>query len=218
LAAYYLLFYTVVFSIPFLVAILYLGHKADSYDIMIIKKLVLTSEEEFYIFIALFIGFAVKVPMFPFHIWLPEAHVNAPTTASVILASLLLKLGGYGMIVFLIQICKKASVDYAPFVHGLIIISIIYGSMAAIAQTDLKRIVAYSSIAHMNLAILGVFTANSEGLLGSIFQMISHGIISAGLFFLIGFIYDRHHTRDITYYGGLTTVMPIYSTLFFFLL
>jgi NADH-quinone oxidoreductase subunit M len=127
-----------------------------------------------------------------------------------------LKLGGYGMVVFLLSICKKTCFHYTPFIYVLIIISIIYGSMAAIAQTDLKRIVAYSSIAHMNLAILGVFSSNSEGLIGSIFQMISHGIISAGLFFLIGFLYDRFHTRDITYYGGLTSVMPVYSTIFFF--
>ena len=216
LAAYYLLFYTVVFSIPFLTAILYLGYKADSYDILIIRNLQLSINEEFYIFIALFLGFAVKVPMFPFHIWLPEAHVNAPTTASVILASLLLKLGGYGIIVFLLTICKNACIIYSPVIYSLIVISIIYGSIAAIVQTDLKRIVAYSSVAHMNLAVLGMFSWNSQGLQGSIYQMVSHGIISAALFFLIGFLYDRHHTRDITYYGGLTTVMPVYSTNFFF--
>lgn len=216
LAAYYLLFYTVVFSIPFLTAVLYLGHLAGSYDLLIIRDLALSPEEEFYIFIAFFLGFAVKIPMFPFHIWLPEAHVNAPTTASVILASLLLKLGGYGMIVFLLPVCKNACFTYLPVIYTLIIISIIYGSMAAIVQTDLKRIVAYSSVAHMNLAVLGIFSWNSQGLQGCVYQMISHGIISAALFFLIGFLYDRHHTRDITYYGGLTTVMPVYSTNFFF--
>src|SRR4051812_46252649 len=120
------------------------------------------------------------------------------------------------MIVFLLKICKKSCIEYSPFIYSLIIISIIYGSMAALAQTDLKRIVAYSSIAHMNLAILGLFSSNSEGLLGSVFQMISHGIISAGMFFLVGFIYDRYHTKDITYYGGLASVMPVYATLFFF--
>jgi len=161
-------------------------------------------------------GFAVKIPMFPFHIWLPEAHVNAPTTASVILASLLLKLGGYGMLELLLPICKNACFYYLPFIYATIIISIIYSSMAAIVQTDLKRIVAYSSIAHMNLAILGIFSWNCQGLQGSVYQMISHGITSAGLFFLIGFLYDRHHTRDIMYYGGLATVMPLYSTNFFF--
>jgi len=216
LAAYYLVFYTVFFSIPFLISVLYLGHKAGSYDIFAIKSIKLDIVEESYILLALFIGFAVKVPMFPFHIWLPEAHVNAPTTASVILASLLLKLGGYGMIVFLIPICKNAAHKYQPWFYGFIIISIIYAGMAAIVQTDTKRIIAYSSISHMNLAILGIFSWNPEALQGAIYQMLSHGITSAGLFFLIGFIYDRHHTRDITYYGGLATVMPLYSTALFF--
>lgn len=216
LAAYYLVFYTVIFSIPFLTAVLYLGYKAGSYELSVIKDLKLPFDQETYVFWALFLGFAVKVPMFPFHIWLPEAHVNAPTTASVILASLLLKLGGYGMIVILLPICKAACFYYLPIMYALIVISIIYSSMAAIVQTDLKRIIAYSSIAHMNFAILGIFSWNSEGLQGSVYQMISHGITSAGLFFLVGFVYDRFHTRDITYYGGLTTVMPLYSTNFFF--
>jgi NADH-quinone oxidoreductase subunit M len=215
LAAYYLVFYTIFFSVPLLVAILYLGDMAQSFNIFAIKNLKLSWDVEFWVMLALFLGFAVKIPIFPFHTWLPEAHVNASTTASVILASLLLKLGGYGMLEFLIIICPSTCKYYLPIIYTLLIISIIYSSMVAIVQTDLKRIIAYSSIAHMNLSIIGVFCSNVEAIIGSVYQMISHGIISAGLFFLIGFIYDRYRTRDISYYGGLTMTMPLFSVFFF---
>ena len=215
LAAYYLVFYTIFFSVPLLVAILYLGDMAQSFNIFAIKNLKLSWDVEFWVMLALFLGFAVKVPVFPFHSWLPEAHVNASTTASVILASLLLKLGGYGMLEFLITICPNTCTYYLPIIYVFLIISVIYSSMVAIIQTDLKRIIAYSSIAHMNLSIMGVFCSNVEALIGSVYQMVSHGIISAGLFFLVGFVYDRFRTRDIIYYGGLTTTMPLFSVFFF---
>jgi NADH-quinone oxidoreductase subunit M len=215
LAAYYLVFYTIFFSIPLLAAILYLGHLGGSYNLLVLKELKLTPNDEFYIMVALFVGFAVKVPVVPFHTWLPEAHVNASTTASVILASLLLKLGSYGMAVFLLNICSNSYKYYLPAIHGFLIVSIVYSSMVAIVQTDLKRIIAYSSIGHMNLGLLGVFCNNSEGFAGSIFLMVSHGLVSAGLFFSVGFVYDRYRTRDITYYGGLAGTMPLFSIMFF---
>ena len=172
------------------------------------------SYEKFY-WIAFFLSFAVKVPMLPFHIWLPEAHVEAPTSGSVLLAGILLKLGSYGMIRFLIPLFPQASLYFSPFVFLIAIISIIYSSLTAIRQTDLKKIIAYASVAHMNFIILGLFSVSLQGIEGSILQMISHGLISSGLFFSIGCLYDRYHTRFIYYYGGLAHTMPIFSCVLF---
>lgn len=218
LAGYYLVLYTVIFSIPLLIAIIYLGIISGSYDILDIKLIMpqLSFEAECWIFWSLFLGFAVKVPLFPFHIWLPEAHVNAPTTASVILASLLLKLGGYGIIFFLFYICKRTTLYFSSVIVAYTIINIVFGSIAALVQVDLKRIIAYSSIAHMGLVVLGIFAIEYNAFIGSIYQMIAHGITSAGLFFIAGFMYDRLSVRNVSYYGGLVMVMPLLSTSFFF--
>jgi proton-translocating NADH-quinone oxidoreductase chain M len=159
--------------------------------------------------------FATKIPIAPFHIWLPEAHVEAPTIGSVILASILLKLGGYGFIRFLIPLFPFASHYFLPFVYTLGLCSVIFASLTTLRQVDLKRIIAYSSIAHMNMVVLGLFANNYQGLEGGIYLMLGHGLVSAGLFLLVGVIYDRYHTRLLRYYGGLIQVMPIFGILFF---
>jgi len=154
--------------------------------------------------------------MFPFHVWLPEAHVEAPTVGSVLLAGILLKLGVYGFIRFNLNLYPLASLYFSPFVYTLSTMGIIYASMTAIRQTDLKRIIAYSSIAHMNLVVLGIFSFNMSGIDGSILQSLSHGFVSGALFFLVGILYNRYHSRLLYYYGGLVHMMPIYSAYFLF--
>jgi len=161
-----------------------------------------------------FISFASKIPVFPFHIWLPEAHVEAPTVGSVLLAGILLKLGVYGFLRFSITLFPTASLYFSPLVYLLCITGILYASMSAIRQTDLKRIIAYSSVAHMNLVTIGIFSFNIVGLEGAILQSISHGFVSGGMFLLIGILYDRYHSRFLYYYGGLVHMMPIYSIFF----
>ena len=160
---------------------------------------------------------AVKVPMVPFHTWLPDAHVQAPTTGSVILAGILLKVGGYGMIRVLIQIFPDFSLYYSPWVMILSVAAIIYASFVAMAQSDMKKMIAYSSIAHMGYVTAGIFSMNQLGLEGAMFQMISHGIISAGLFLIVGMLYDRMHTKDIAAYGGVAAKMPVLASFFMIL-
>lgn len=152
--------------------------------------------------------------MFPLHIWLPEAHVQAPTEGSVILASLLLKLGGYGFIRVLLPMFPEGTQMFLPLVMVLSTMGVVYASFTTICQVDLKKIIAYSSIAHMNFVVLGIFSLTLEGLQGSIFLMLAHGIVSSGLFFMVGFLYDRYHVRELRYYGGLVYSMPLYSTFF----
>ena len=159
----------------------------------------------------MYIAFSIKIPTIPMHIWLPEAHVEAPTSGSVLLAGLLLKLGGYGFIRILLTIFSQATFFYLPLTDTLAIISIIYASLTTIRQIDMKRIIAYSSIAHMNLVVLGIFSCNIQGIAGAIFLMIAHGIVSSALFFLIGVVYDKYGTRIIYYYGGLVQVMPLFA-------
>lgn len=154
--------------------------------------------------------------MFPFHLWLLEAHVEAPTSGSIILAAVLLKLGGYGFIRFLIPLFPEASLFFSPLVIVLALISILYASFAACRQTDIKKIIAYSSVAHMNLIVLGIFSFNMDALYGSIILMLGHGIVSSALFFLAGILYDRYHTRSVSYYGGLSQVMPVFSAFLFY--
>jgi NADH-quinone oxidoreductase subunit M len=169
---------------------------------------------QFWLWIAFFASFAVKMPMWPVHTWLPDAHVEAPTAGSVILAGVLLKMGGYGFLRFSIPMFPLASADLAPLVFALSIIAIIYTSMVAFAQEDIKKLIAYSSVAHMGFVTMGVFTLTTQGVQGGIFQMLSHGIVSGALFLCVGVIYDRMHTREIAAYGGLADRMPMYAFVF----
>jgi NADH-quinone oxidoreductase subunit M len=164
--------------------------------------------------IAFFASFAVKMPMWPVHTWLPDAHVQAPTAGSVVLAAILLKMGGYGFLRFSLPMFPVASELFAPMVMWLSVIAIIYTSLVAMVQTDMKKLIAYSSVAHMGFVTMGIFTANQQGVDGAIFQMISHGFISGALFLCVGVIYDRMHTREIDAYGGLVKRMPAYALVF----
>ena len=169
---------------------------------------------QMYLWLAFFASFAVKIPMWPFHTWLPDAHVEAPTAGSVILAGVLLKMGGYGFIRFSLGMLPEASEYFSPLVMTLSIVAVVYTSLVALAQTDIKKLIAYSSVAHMGLVTIGIFIVNSQGLEGAMIQMISHGVVSGALFLCVGVIYDRMHTRDINFYGGLVNRMPIYATVF----
>jgi NADH-quinone oxidoreductase subunit M len=167
-----------------------------------------------WLWLAFFASFAVKMPMWPVHTWLPDAHVQAPTAGSVILAGVLLKLGGYGFIRFSLAMFPLASDYFAPFVFTLSVIAIIYTSLVAMMQDDIKKLIAYSSVAHMGYVTMGIFAANAQGLQGAIFQMLSHGIVSGALFLCVGVVYDRLHTREISAYGGLVNNMPKYAVAF----
>jgi NADH-quinone oxidoreductase subunit M len=169
---------------------------------------------QWWLWLAFFASFAVKMPMWPVHTWLPDAHVEAPTAGSVILAAILLKMGGYGFLRFSLPMFPVASVDFAPLVFVLSIVAIIYTSLVALAQEDVKKLIAYSSVAHMGFVTMGIFTFSQQGLDGAIFQMLSHGFVSAALFLCVGVVYDRMHTRDIAAYGGLVNRMPIYAFCF----
>ena len=174
----------------------------------------LSFEIQYWVFLVFFVGFAIKVPMFPFHTWLPDAHVEAPTAGSVILAGVLLKMGTYGFVRFSLPILPEASVYFVPFMITLSIIAIIYGALVAMMQKDMKSLVAYSSVSHMGFVMLGMFALNPNGLNGSILQQINHGITTGALFLIVGIIYERRHTRLISEFGGLSTIMPVYATIF----
>jgi NADH-quinone oxidoreductase subunit M len=169
---------------------------------------------QFWIFLAFFVGFAIKVPMFPFHTWLPDAHVEAPTAGSVILAGVLLKMGTYGFVRFSLPILPDATRELLPWMAALSIIGIIYGALVAMAQKDMKKLVAYSSVSHLGFVMLGLFALNGPGINGSVLQMINHGISTGALFLLVGIIYERRHTRMIAEYGGISSEMPLYATIF----
>lgn len=212
-AIYLLFFYTLFGSLLMLIGILYIYFTVGTSNLEYLLSYNLFSfEEQIWLWLAFFISFASKIPMFPFHIWLPEAHVEAPTVGSVLLAGILLKLGVYGFLRFSLTLFPEASLYFSPIVYLLSVIGIIYTSLSAIRQTDLKRIVAYSSVAHMNLVTLGIFSFNLIGLEGSILQSISHGFVSGAMFLLVGIVYSRYHSRFLYYYGGLVHLMPIYST------
>ncbi len=212
--------YTFAGSLIMLVGLLsmaYLYHTATgnwSFSILDWYTLELTETQQFWIFLAFFSGFAIKVPMFPFHTWLPWAHGQAPTIGSVILAAVLLKMGTYGFVRFSLPILPDASVAFTPFIMTLSIIMIIYTAMVAFAQKDMKQVIAYSSVSHMGVIMLGVFAMNAEGLGGSIFLMLSHGIVSGALFMLVGVIYERTGTKVMSEFGGLASIMPVYATIF----
>jgi len=169
---------------------------------------------QLFLWLAFFASFAVKIPMWPFHTWLPDAHVEAPTAGSVILAGVLLKMGGYGFIRFSLGMLPEATEFFIPLIMTLSIVAIVYTSLVALAQTDIKKLIAYSSVAHMGIVTIGIFLVNQQGLEGAMMQMISHGLVSAALFLCVGVIYDRMHTREIEFYGGLVQRMPLYATVF----
>lgn len=214
-AAYYFFLYTLFGSLVMLFGLLYLYLVAGSSNYYVILNSPLSAEQQKLIWVCFFMAFAVKMPLFPFHIWLPEAHVEAPTVGSMLLASLLLKLGGYGFLRFSLSMLPVGSTYFMPVVAFLSLLGVIYGSLSTLRQIDLKRIIAYSSVAHMNLVMLGLFSENQQGIEGAIYLMVAHGVVSAALFFCIGVIYDRFHTRLLRYYGGLVTVMPLFVTGFF---
>jgi len=215
-AAYLLMFYTLFGSLFFLLGILYLYFVIGVTGLEYLEIVSLTYQEQIYLWVAFFLSFAFKIPLFPFHIWLPEAHVEAPTVGSVILAGILLKLGVYGFIRFSLVFFVDASFYFLPLIALLSILGAIYGSFVAIRQTDLKRIIAYSSVAHMNLVLLGLCSFTYVGISGALLQSLSHGFVSAALFFLIGILYNRYHSRLLHYYSGLVHMMPLYVFFFFF--
>ena len=215
-AAYFFFLYTLLGSVLMLLAILYIYYQVGTTDYELLITTLFTLKEQKMLWIAFFASFATKVPMVPMHIWLPEAHVEAPTSGSVILAGVLLKLGTYGLIRFSFPLFPEASFYFTPAVYAIAVIGVIYTSFTAIRQTDFKRIIAYTSVAHMNLVIVGMFSFNSIGLEGSILQSISHGFVASALFLIIGVVYERHHTRMVKYYGGLVHVMPVYIIIFLF--
>ena len=210
-AVYLLFFYTLFGSLLMLIGLLYIYSITGSLNLEYLLAWPFTFEEQCWLWLAFFLSFASKIPMFPFHIWLPEAHVEAPTVGSVLLAGILLKLGVYGFLRFSLSLFPEASLYFSPFVYLLSVLGVIYASLSAIRQTDLKRIIAYSSVAHMNLVTLGIFSFNTIGIDGSILQSISHGFVSGAMFLLIGILYDRYHSRFLYYYGGLVHMMPVYS-------
>jgi len=213
-AVYLFFFYTLCGSILLLVGIFYIYVYVGTCNVEYLSYIKISLREQKVLWAAFFLSFASKIPMFPFHIWLPEAHVEAPTVGSVLLAGILLKLGVYGFLRYSLVLFPYASLYFSPLVYTFSLIGIISASFCAIRQTDLKRIIAYSSIAHMNLIVLGIFSFNLIGLEGSILQSISHGFVSGGLFFLIGILYDRYHSRFLQYYGGIVHFMPVYSSFF----
>ena len=216
LAAYYFFLYTLLGSVLMLLSILYIYYQVGTTDYEVLLTFTFSEVEQKFLWVTFFISFAAKVPMVPVHLWLPEAHVEAPTSGSVILAGVLLKLGTYGFIRFTIPLLPQASFYFTPLVYTISVIGIVYTSFTAIRQSDFKRIIAYTSIAHMNLVMLGIFSFNIIGLEGALFQSLSHGFVASALFLIIGVVYERYHTRLVKYYGGLAIVMPLYVTIFLF--
>jgi len=200
------------------VALLYLYLTAGSLHLAVLDGLVLDPTVEILLWLAFFASFATKIPMVPLHVWLPEAHVEAPTAGSVLLAGILLKLGGYGFFRFSLPLFPQASCRLAPLVFLLSTLAILYSSLATLVQVDLKKAIAYSSVAHMNYATLGLFTDTPEGVGGALLLMVSHGLVSSGLFLCVGFLYDRYGTRLLRHYGGLAQLMPLYGGLLLLLL
>jgi len=215
-AAYFFFLYTLLGSVIMLLGILYLYYQVGTTDYETLLSVLLTIQEQKLIWLAFFASFATKVPMVPVHIWLPEAHVEAPTAGSVILAGVLLKLGTYGLIRFSFPLFPEACFYFTPLVFSIAVIGVIYTSFTAIRQTDFKRIIAYTSVAHMNLVIIGMFCFNNISIEGALLQSVSHGFVASALFLIIGIVYERHHTRMVKYYGGLVHVMPIYIFIFLF--
>lgn len=213
-SAYMLFLYTLVSSLFMFLSILFIFFKFGTTDYLILKTVSFDPFSEKLCWFAFFLSFAVKMPVVPFHIWLPEAHCEAPTSGSVILAGILLKLGGFGFLRYSLGLFPDASAFFAPFVFIISILGIVYASLTTIQQIDLKKIIAYSSVGHMGVVTIGIFSSVTQSILGSVLLMVSHGIVSGALFLCIGILYERHHTRIIKYYSGLLTTMPIYSVFF----
>ena len=210
-ASFKFFLFTLVGSLLMLIAIMAMYATAHTTDITVLLKTQFPPAMQTWLWLAFFASFAVKMPMWPVHTWLPDAHVEAPTAGSVILAGILLKMGGYGFIRFSLPMFPQASVDFAPLVFALSIIAIIYTSLVALVQEDMKKLIAYSSVAHMGFVTMGLFAMNQQGVQGAVFQMVSHGLVSGALFLCVGVVYDRMHTRDIAAYGGFARNMPLYA-------
>jgi proton-translocating NADH-quinone oxidoreductase chain M len=215
-AAYMLFLYTLIGSVLMLLAILLMYSIAGTTDYQVLLTTPFNESLQKLLWIAFFASFAVKVPMVPVHIWLPEAHVEAPTAGSVILAGVLLKLGSYGLIRFSLPLFPSATVFFTPLVYTMAAIAVVYTSLTAIRQTDIKRIIAYASVAHMNVILIGMFAMNAQGLEGAMIQQLAHGFVASALFLCVGVLYDRHHTRLVKYYGGMAHTMPVFVTVFLF--
>lgn len=215
--------YTLVGSFMMLIAILYLGNygaevagagKEFTSNLLELTKLKIPTEIQSWLFLGFTLSFAIKVPLFPLHTWLPDAHVQAPTAGSVILAGVLLKMGTYGLIRFCLPLFPSASMEYAPYMAVLALVGIIYGALAAMVQTDIKKLVAYSSVAHMGFIVMGIFAMTPEAMSGAVLQMINHGISTGALFLIVGMIYDRRHTREIADFQGIAKQVPIFTVFF----
>jgi NADH-quinone oxidoreductase subunit M len=206
--------YTLTGSVLMLLALIAMWLQAGTTDITVLMHTVFPAGMQTWLFLALFASFSVKVPMWPVHTWLPDAHVEAPTAGSVILAGVLLKMGAYGFLRFSVPMLPNASAYFAPFMFTLSVVAVIYTSLVALAQEDMKKLVAYSSVAHMGVVTIGIFTFNVQGISGALFQMLSHGVVSAALFLIVGVVYDRIHSREIARYGGLADRMPAYALVF----
>jgi NADH-quinone oxidoreductase subunit M len=214
-ASFKFFLYTLLGSVLMLLAMMAIYLQAGTTDIVtLIEKANIPRDMQTWLWLAFFASFAVKLPMWPAHTWLPDAHVEAPTAGSVVLAAVLLKMGGYGFLRFSLPMFPLASEKLAPLIFVLSIVAIIYTSLVALAQEDVKKLIAYSSVAHMGFVTMGIFTMNQQGIDGAIFQMLSHGIVSAALFLCVGVVYDRMHTREISAYGGLVNRMPVYAACF----
>ena len=213
-SAFKFFLYTLLGSVLMLLAMIAMIRTAGTTSIPELLAYDFPADMQIWLWLAFFASFAVKIPMWPVHTWLPDAHVEAPTAGSVILAGVLLKMGGYGFIRFSLAMLPLASQELAPLVYTLSIVAVIYTSLVALAQEDMKKLIAYSSVAHMAFVTIGIFTANAQGLTGAIFQMLSHGIVSAALFLCVGVVYDRLHSRDIARFGGLAKIMPRYALCF----
>lgn len=215
-ASYYFFLYTLLGSVVMLLSILYIYNQVGTTDYEVLLTFAFSDLEQKLLWFTFFLAFAAKVPMMPVHLWLPEAHVEAPTAGSVILAGVLLKLGTYGFIRFSLPLFPQASFYFTPFVYTISLVGIVYASLTAIRQTDFKRIIAYTSVAHMNVVMLGIFSFNNVGIEGALLQSLSHGFVASALFVIIGVVYERYRTRLVKYYGGLVHTMPLYISIFLF--
>jgi NADH-quinone oxidoreductase subunit M len=213
-ASFKFFLYTLTGSVLMMLAMIAIWYYAGTTDIAVLMHTNFPQNMQFWLFLAFLAAFAVKVPMWPVHTWLPDAHVEAPTAGSVILAGVMLKMGAYGFLRFSLPMLPNASQSFAPLMFALGVIAVIYTSLVAISQTDMKKLIAYSSVAHMGVVVIGTFTFNVQGIEGALFQMLSHGIVSAALFLCVGVVYDRMHTREIARYGGLGDRMPGYAFVF----